>query len=134
MQRRCPGRVLVVDLGLTVWDHRSGYKDPFGLCPATVSGAARSAHEPVAKADGNHDGRPERPCLGRRAIPSPPFELPSASTSTAATSSARSSKRRSTAARSAVAKGEGSFFCPNEKPSKARWHDCGVTRRVASTL
>jgi hypothetical protein len=34
MQRRCPGRVLVVDLGLTVWDIWSGYKDPFGLCPA----------------------------------------------------------------------------------------------------
>ena len=37
MQRRRPGRVLVVDLNLTVWDIRSGYKDPFGLCPATAS-------------------------------------------------------------------------------------------------
>ena len=33
MQHRCPGRVLVVDPGLTVWDIWSGYKDPFGLCP-----------------------------------------------------------------------------------------------------
>ena len=33
MQQRCPGRVLVVDLALTVWDISSGYKDPFGLCP-----------------------------------------------------------------------------------------------------
>ena len=36
MQQRCPRRVLVVDLELTVWDIRPGYKDPFGLCLATV--------------------------------------------------------------------------------------------------
>jgi len=45
MQQRCPGRVLVVDLGLTVWDIRSGYKDPFGLCLAGQDpGAARPRH------------------------------------------------------------------------------------------
>lgn len=41
MPQRSPGCVLVVDLGLTVWDIRSGYKDPFGLCPACRQGAYR---------------------------------------------------------------------------------------------
>ena len=62
MQHRCPGRVLIVDLGLTVWDIWSGHKDPFGLCPATVTSAARLAHEPVAASGhslvGNDVGAP----------------------------------------------------------------------------
>ena len=60
MQQRCPGRVLAVDLGLTVWDIWSGYKDPFGLCPAGQDPGAAGLHY-----DRRHAGdRKNGPCTG----------------------------------------------------------------------
>ena len=68
MQQRCPGRVLAVDLGLTVWDIWSGYKDPFGLCPA--------GQDPGTDGllyDRRHAGDPSHgPCTGGYVIPDTP--------------------------------------------------------------
>jgi hypothetical protein len=47
---------------------------------------------------------------GGTAVPRPPFELASATTSTAAAVGARSLSLRKTASRSAVANGDGRFF------------------------
>ena len=45
-------------------------------------------------------------------------------------SGARSSRRWRTVSTCAVAKGDGSFFCPNENDSKPRDVDRGVVRAV----